>query len=508
MKPSHLFKNHLFQLFILAFSACSMYGMNNNIEIKENDPEQEKINDDINNFVKDFKKFRNGKGTLLQILCNEKDSLHLAVENKNLETFLFSLLTTINLTSLDINDHTALDITVKQNSRLRTFILGSLGVDIDEKAVIYAQDPEIKKYLEDTTYEMQFTKADWEATKNLELTAPEDWKDQNGNNVYHLLATRGFSVPKGFDEDPTPETFLKENNDGDSPLIIYVKANNIQAVKQCFTHGINKYWTGGKSMACARTFDMRKIIAAAKLISRKNSYAFEDVDDTVSHQPYTELSGEILKKIIYGEQNQAAKLEQLKEALKSPLDLDAPINKFKKTALLIAAEKRYLNIASCLIENGATIDANRFFDVIDLNNNNIDIIDFLFKHGVRLPTGSRQYDMFRGLIRENNLKMIKLFIKNGGDLKSYNEDYTETLLELALKLIDNKSDSRIAKYFLKKGIDIEEKDYKNRTPYQYALEHKLPKAAEWCIKHGAKVNKEPKITGLNQKGPMKISTEN
>lgn len=500
-------KNRSLYSLILASALCPIYSMNEDIEIKKN-TSIENLNYEelytaldkiIDIMARKLAVTQNGegaigKGTISAKLDKKRCSslLHNAIKNEDFIGFVSTVLLASNITQLDKKGETFLDFAVQQNSRLFSYILARLSPEIDEKAKQYAHDPEIKKYFADTSYKIKFTEKEWQPFLKYKtgILSNSEIEDVCGNNSLHYLALAGI-MPDIEKEDMYKDSLYKKNKAGLTPIGILIMDNNLSLVKYC----AKQYgYFQTKLIESAPSFEMRKLLALIGLNANKfDDQSYNDTDDIVVHQPYTEITESTVVNIleITGKSDRE-QIRKMKKAMKMPFfDINRPLTcqHAGSTILNMAINWGHFDFAEFLIENGAIIGTH------DLDNpvgkNDIEFVDYLFKHGATIPADDyNEYYLFDHAIDKNSLSMIELLVKNGGNLKKLctNSD----LLCAALDLIDKKNDRSIANYLLKNGANINaQKSCNKQTPLLYAIKNKLPKATKWCLKNGAAIDNIP-----------------
>ena len=157
------------------------------------------------------------------------------------------------------------------------------------------------------------------------------------------------------------------------------------------------------------------------------------------------------------------------------------------TPLFVAAAYENLDILSCLVKNGADVNATTNDNCTPLmiasKYNNVNAVTFLIEHGAKMDLKDKtgQTALHYAVYHNNDcFDVLSCLIKNGADANAHtNENCTP------LMIASRKGDVNMVTCLLEHGTDIDHQGKDGDTALHYAVRYDQWETLSCLIKHGA-----------------------
>ena len=177
-------------------------------------------------------------------------------------------------------------------------------------------------------------------------------------------------------------------------------------------------------------------------------------------------------------------INQVNQLLDQGADINTGHGWDGKTALHIASDKGYINLAKLLILAGANVNAQDFNQNTPLHNasikDNIDVAKYLIS--VRADVNAQNSDQDTPLHQASTLPMTQVLLEHGAHINQKNiNGYTP----LRSAVLGWDKPFEVTTFLLSQGADSNARDNDNRTPLYIAITMDNQEAIHALIDHGA-----------------------
>ena len=180
--------------------------------------------------------------------------------------------------------------------------------------------------------------------------------------------------------------------------------------------------------------------------------------------------------------------EQIKMALDAGADIDTKAEEYG-APLVFAASNGYTKTAKLLIDNGANVNAKRYyFDLPPLMcataNGHAKTAKLLIDNGANVNAkDNHDYTPLIWAAIGGNTKTAKLLIDNGANVNAKDDERKTPLMHATM---ENRPE--IVKLLIAAEADVNAKDHERKTPLMFAMEKGYTEITILLIKKGANVN--------------------
>jgi ankyrin repeat protein len=179
------------------------------------------------------------------------------------------------------------------------------------------------------------------------------------------------------------------------------------------------------------------------------------------------------------------------QAVKNILAQGFPVNQRDntgRTALMIACNSGWTDIASCLIDNNADVNASDNTGWTPLmqaaQKGNTNIVSLLIKNGAQINAiDKHRRTALLEAAKNGNIDTVRLLIASGANIKIKDNEGKTALVDTCRLGYFN-----TMKTLIESGADVNEKDTAGRTPLMEAVHYDNPSMVKYLLKYGVDID--------------------